>query len=105
MVNGQGWRQAEGKTEILPHGLPLQVDEDAGGSELLNTGVGADVGGRKGLGLGVHVVQLEDRDEVSRGILLDRAGDKLEQNPHKLVPEIGGDIKDLIGNIEALCTV
>ena len=51
------------------------MDEDA--CELLNTAGLVNVRHRQGLSLRVHVVQLQHRYEVCRGVLLNRAGDEL----------------------------
>ena len=56
---------------VLRDRLPLQVDEDGGGGELLHAGGTVGVGdGKDGLVL-VHVVQPQHGNKVRRGVLLD----------------------------------
>ena len=69
----QGRRKFKCKPQwwILGDRLPLQVDEDGGGGELLHTGGAVGVGDEEdGLVL-VHVVQPQHGNKVRRGVLLD----------------------------------
>ena len=73
--------------EILPHGLPLEMDVDGGGGQGLHAAGVRGVGDGDGLGVPrVHAEQPQHRHEVCRGVLLDGAGDELQQHPHQLVP-------------------
>ena len=64
-------RKFKCEPEILSDRLPLEMDEDGGGGELLDTGGAVGVGDGEGGLVLVHVVQPQHGNKVRCGVLLD----------------------------------
>ncbi len=85
----QARRQPHAKIDILTRGFALQMDEHPRRRHRLHAGRIRGVRHRQRLRrliLLVHAEERQHRHEVGRRVLLNGAGDKLEEEPHEAVP-------------------